>query len=134
MTANHIVVRTPGRTSHSASVATRAKKAGEQVGEPGEGEQGGGDAAVAAGLQAPSGDADVEHGDAQPEGVGELPRHRREHVAAVDVETAVEEERDGGDGQQRRPGEGEPAEATHRPGRGRKTHHAGDDHQLHATP
>ena len=78
-------------------------------------------------------DPEEHHRKGQTERVGELARHGREQVAAVDVEATVEQERDRGDRHQ--PGPGKPGRrVAHRPGGDRKGHHAGDDDQFIAAP
>ena len=99
--------------------------------ESGKRKQSGSSSPMPTGLHTARSDPEEHHGKGQTERVGELARHGREQVAAVDVEAAVEQERDRGDRHQARPGECQAAEFAHRPGSDRKGHHAGDDDQLH---
>ena len=101
------------------------------MGEPGEREQRRSGSPMPTGLHASRSDPEEHHRKRQTERVGELARHGREQVAAVDVEATVEQERDRGDRHQTRPGERQAAKSAHRPGGDRKGHHAGDDDQFH---
>ena len=103
----------------------------EEVGEAGQCQQAPGQDAIATGPHSPGGKPDVENRDRQAHREGELPRHRRHHVAAVDVVGAVEEERQRHHGQERGPGEGQPPEAPGRVGGQRQRDDAGDRDHLH---
>ena len=101
------------------------------MGEPGQCEQAAGQHPALTCAHPPGRDTDVEHGDRETHREGELPRHRRHDVAAVDVERSIEQEREGHDRQQRRAGEGEATEAPGRIRGEREGDDARDRDQLH---
>ena len=89
----HVAGALAVRPEHEHStVATDGEDADDQVAEHGQREEDRGEGAALAGAHAPGEHAEVQHRHAQGEAEGELARHRRRHVAAVDRERPVEEE------------------------------------------
>ena len=102
----------------------------DQVAQAGQRQQDRGPAPVAAGLQALHDHAHVDDAEAEGHGEGELAGQGRGDVAAVDREAPVEEERQRGDGQDRRGREPEVGEPPERVGGHRQRDQAADRHQL----
>jgi len=116
-------------TDHHDRADDREQR-GDQVTEPDQGEEHGGHGSVLAGLQAAGDDPQVDQRQGEADGEGELARHRRGDVAAVDREAAVEEEEDRGRGQHRRAREPQPGQLAEGPGRRRHEHDPADHDQL----
>ena len=126
--------RAPRQNEQQCSRRGQREESREQVQQPGEGQQGAGQDPVTPGGHASRRHAEVQDRAGQAQRVGELARHRRHEVAAVDVERPVEQEQQGGRRSQRLTFGGDSAETGHRPYRQRQRHHPRDRHQLQSDP
>ncbi|MCE2510966.1 MAG: pentapeptide repeat-containing protein [Acidimicrobiia bacterium] len=124
------LVGAPRQDEQQRSHRGQREEGGEQVHQPGEGQQSAGQDPVTPRGHAPRCHAYEQDRAGQAQRVGELARHGRHEVAAVDVERAVEQEQQRGHRSQHLTLGGDPAQTRHRPHRHRQRHHAGDRHQL----
>ena len=128
--------RRPAPSAHQQQgrSSPESEEGGEDVQQPGQSQQRSGQHPIAARAHALGRHADVCHRAGKAERVGELARHGRHQVAAVDVERAVEKEQNGGRSREGLARTCDTTHTGHSPDGGRKHHHAGDGHELERHP
>ena len=107
---------------------------GQEVAEPGDGQEHARQHPVPAGVEAAGHDAEEQQGERQADREGELPGQRRGDVPAVDRERPVEEERHRDHRQQRRSREAHAGQAPEGVGGQREGDQAEDGDQLEGHP